>query len=187
MKLLNGSKKGDEFIKLIKKLLKKKNLIIIPLLLISLLGNSQESVGVFQDARLLILGDPSHDLPKLTIGTTLYFKMYGNEQRLGKMYILLKCNYTDLKPRYFRYGFEIGYQFNQLFERWEQSAGIGLGSINRFESSTLSFQGVLGFWYSLSPTIKLGVLNKLTQRSDLSYWNDSGFRYEFDFGIEIKL
>jgi hypothetical protein len=162
-----------------------KKLLIIPLLLISLLANAQESIGIFQDAKFLVLGDPDHNIDPLTIATTIYFKMYGNEQRLGKMYILVKANYTDLNPKYIRYGAEGGYQFD--FNKWEASVGIGIGSINRFEASTMSFQGVLGVWYRITPKIKLGALNKLTQRSDLSYWNDSGFRYEFDFGIEIEL
>lgn len=164
--------------------------LLLLLLVFTIVCKAQDAVsfGLYHDAKFLITGDKEHDYAAGTAAFTGVFKMAGYQQKYGFMYVQIKANYTALQSRYLRYGFDVGYTFNEWFVNVEPSLAVGAGSINRFGASMLSLQGTASMHYKINDWLRVGVVFKYTQRNDLKFaYGSGGFKPEGDLGIEITL
>ena len=145
-----------------------------------------QSIGVYQDPKLAIVGDNERGIDQV-LATSIYFRLEGNEQTYGRMYLSPFVNFTNLKNNYWRYGVEGGYIWNTPVKNVEVFTGVGLGVINRFKGTYLSFNGSLGCWHDFG-RIRAGAIAQMIDRSDLeARWNTGGFKFNLEIGLEVKL
>jgi hypothetical protein len=157
-------------------------LIIIPLILLSLLGNSQISLGVYQDVKLATMTDDAGNTPFTTdVHITLDLQGY---KSFG-MKVLYE--YADLSGgKFTRYSVHAGYLFDKLIvKNFEVGAYFGIGAIHRdlwIDSQfTYSLLGELN--YRLSERFKLSSHFELLNRSDLKALGyDGGFKPNVSIG-----
>lgn len=155
--------------------------LVILLLAITCYSQEKVSIAVYQDARLLTIGD-SHGNPRGTINILARLKMQGNQQKYGYMVVFPEYEYANLKEPFNRYSANIGYTFNKLIiNRLEASIYGGGGFVNRSKIGYLSLGGSTELSYKIKG-IKINLLSQLTQRKDIDIWRVSGF-----VGLEINL
>jgi len=172
-----------------------KNLIILILLLTQVTSNSQEtiSLSVFQDARLMTLGDKQNNKPG-TMNLLMNVKIQTKQKSYGYMIIVPEYEQADLQDTYKRLSLGVGYTFNRLYSPnmyflrdFEVTTTISYGVINRFSNTEGSWSCNGEVSYKLNEWLKVGAVHQLTERTDLLFrYQDRKIRYSFFFGLEFN-
>ena len=157
---------------------------IILFLLIGFTATSQIDIGIYADGRLLLLGDDKGNDP-LTINMVVIPKLHNKEGNSIFVYPLYE--YADLEGgTYTRWALGMGWK--QEVNKFTIEPSIDYGRILRWDAVYSSFNGLLEFSYSITPKIKICVLNSVTQRQDLKYkWSEETWRYNLYFGAKINV
>jgi hypothetical protein len=156
--------------------------LILFILLIGFTVQSQITIGVYADAKLLIVGDDRGNdsgtidllvLPKLRNGKGVFFYP--------------SFEFADLKGgEYYRYAIGGGYSFK--INNFSIEPSLDYGRINRWGGTYSSFNGLCEVNYKVTPKIKLGLLGSFTQRQDLTYkWSEDTWRYNIYIGLSYQL
>ena len=144
-------------------------LVIASMFLMAHCSNAQDrvSLAVFQDAKLLTVGDNKGN-EALTPNILARFIMQGKQQEWGYMIVFPEYEYANLKGGSFnRYSANVGYVFNKLFiNKLEASFTGGYGWIDR-QVSTFSASFTSGLNYKISENLKISTVLQLTDRTDL--------------------
>ena len=153
-------------------------------------AQEQLSLSLYQDARLLILGDPDHGYSAGTLDFTIRLNMQGNQQKYGYLVVFPEFEYANIQGIYKRWSANIGYTFNKLIlPKTEASAALGFGFTDRYGLSflTWSLNGAIN--YKISNRIKASINSQLVQRKDLEhFYNETNaIRFSGFIGIEVKL
>ena len=167
----------------------KKLLLLLTLVLV-INTNAQDNVSlsIYQDARLLLVGDDiGNDAGTINILTRL--KMQGNQNKYGYLIVYPEYEYAEIENTYKRYSVGIGYAFNQLIlDNFEYTPSINWGWIDRGGINGFSFSVSNEIAYKLNDTFKLSLMAQITERKDLKIlYNDNAFRFSGFMGIEINL
>lgn len=147
-------------------------------------SESQEalSVSIYQDGRLLFVGDEiGNKAPTINIVTQL--RMQGHQQKYGYLVVYPEFEFANLKGgKYNRYSANIGYVFNNQSNGVEIGFNGGWGWIDRdnFAYSSLGFATNIN--YRINRTLKLTSLIQLNDRKDAN-----AVRMSFFGGLDIKL
>ena len=153
---------------------------------ISASAQSNISLSLHQDARLLITGDNIGNNAG-TLDLLLRFKMQGNQFKHGYIIVFPEFEYSEIDGNYKRYSANAGYTFNQFVKNFEFSATGGYGWIDRYGKTMFSFSGTGEIAYNLG-FAKISAIGQLTERSDLAYYyGDKAIRFSGFIGIEINL
>ena len=154
------------------------------------------SVSIYQDARLMFLGDQDHNIDKGTLDLVLRVKMEGYQDRYGYFVVYPEFEYAEIEGIYKRYSVNVGYVLNQLpVKDFELGFGIGWGWIDRYGKSMFSFAGTSNLSYKITDNIKLSLLGQITERKDLAVmWGNKGLNFKEDgilrfsgmIGLEYK-
>jgi len=169
--------------------MKTKNVIKCLVLLLFLNGISAQeklSFSLYQDAKLLIVGDGYYNPG--TINFVSRLKMQGKQDKLGYAIVFPEFEYADIDGNYKRLSVNAGYVFNKFsIKDIEASLQIGYGWIDRFGKSTFSASVCGELAYKVLNSLKLSLLAQFTHRTDLKLWyNDDVVRFSGFFGIEYS-
>ena len=157
------------------------------LLLCTFFVNSQEriTIGLFQDAKLLV-SDDNHGNIAPTTDITVYVSLEG--QQFENYYFSMQPFYeqADLLGGHFkRYGVNSVWNLNNLvLNKLEIGLGTGIGLINRPGISVASYQFVGEISYPITKWLKLASRYEYVRRSDL---DSPEFRHNVSAGIKILL
>jgi hypothetical protein len=157
--------------------------------------HSQERVSLsfYQDGKLLLLGD-NHKNKSGTLDLLVRIKIQGKQKRFGYFLIMPEYEQANLQETYKRYSLNIGYTFNRFYlknlnfvKNIELTASIGYGKIDHFAQSTYDWSVTGEIAYKVNDWLKLGIINQITERTDLLYrYNDNVIRYSCFFGLEFS-
>lgn len=177
------------------KLTNKQRLIwLLPLAIILTFINQCKaqdniSIGLYQDARLLFLGDNRGNDAFKTIDAKLDISLQGYQLNNYYFSINTQLEYANLKSS--DYGSLLvipNWTFNKMFNNIELSGGVIIGLIHRWKQGYGTY-GVSGdVSYMISPKLKLSALGQLIKRSDLAdRWNKKGLSPNVYIGIKYNL
>lgn len=162
--------------------------VIIVLLLVCACGFSQEkiNVSVYQDARLLLLGDDKGN-SALTPNVLFRLEMQGKQMKGYYFVMFPEFEYAEIDGVYRRYSVNIGWTFNDLFfSDFEVGATLGYGFINRWSGAFFSSGGSLSVSYG--KRLKAGVLLQVTERKDLDFaYGNNAYRFSGFIGVKYDL
>ena len=164
-------------------------LVIIGLLSIKLIAQTNVSLSIYQDAKLLVTGDDRGN-DAGTINILARVKMQGNQDKHGYLIVFPEWEYAELVGgRYARYSANVGYVFNKLIvDNFEATASLGYGWIDRYNGAFWSVGGSAELAYKINDTFKFSILAQATERKDLSViWNDNAIRLSGFIGLEINI
>lgn len=165
-----------------------KQLLTLALLLsISVSAQSNISLEVYQDAKLLTTGDGYYNAG--TIDVLTRFTMQGKQDELGYFTVSPTFEYAEIDGIYKRYSLGVGYSFNQWLRNSETQITLDYGWIDRFGKTSFSASATGAYKYLLSERIKLVALLQLTDRTDLKLFYDESNTLKISgfVGLEINL
>lgn len=172
-----------------------KLLILLILLFTQVTSTSQEtiSLSVYQDARLMTLGDKQSNKPG-TMNLLMNVKIQTKQKSYGYLVIVPEYEQADLQDTYKRLSLGVGYTFNRLYSPnmnflrdFEVTTTISYGVINRFSNTEGSWSCNGEISYKLNDWLKVGAVHQLTERTDLLFrYQDRKIRYSFFFGLEFS-
>ena len=172
-----------------------KLLILLILLFTQVTSTSQEtiSLSVYQDARLMTLGDQKANKPG-TMNLLMNVKIQTKQKSYGYLVIVPEYEQADLQDTYKRLSLGVGYTFNRLYSPnmnflrdFEVTTTISYGVINRFSNTEGSWSCNGEISYKLNDWLKVGAVHQLTERTDLLFrYQDRKIRYSFFFGLEFS-
>ena len=155
-----------------------KVIIFISLFFISSIIYSQEkmSLGVFQDARLMFLGDERGNSPG-TMDLLLRLRLEAKQKKLGYFVFYLSYEHANLASTLKRYSSSFGFTFNNLsksnkfINRFEFTPTVGYGNLNRNRNNSIDKYYNWSFCeetsFKVNEFMKISFLTQLMQRSDL--------------------
>jgi hypothetical protein len=155
-----------------------RHITIILLFLIANNSSSQEkfSFGIFQDARLMFLGDERGNGPG-TMDAIFRFKLEGNQKKTGYFVYFLNYEQANLASTFKRYSLSVGYTFNTInlrnnfLNKFEFTPIIGYGILHRNRINSLDKYSNWSFGeetaFRVNSFMKISLLTQLMQRSDL--------------------
>jgi hypothetical protein len=171
-------------------------LIMLTMVFIFIFGiikcNAQEhvSVSVFQDSKLLLLGDEKGN----NAGTANILVSLNLEGKQFEYYYFSMqpfYEYADLNGGYFhRYGVNSVWTMNKLFiDSLEASLGAGIGMIHRTGLGLYSYQFIAQLSYPITPWLFASTRYEIVRRSDLVYLWDTKepFKPNFSVGVIFKI
>ena len=146
------------------------------------------SLGLYQDARLLFLGDDRGNSPG-TIDAKLEISLQGYQLNNYYFEIRVQGEYADLKGgKYHSLLISPNWVFNQQINNVEISGGVLVGLLWRWKQSYATYGLSEDISYKLSDKLKLSALGQLIKRGDLSdRWNTKGLKPNFYIGIKYNL
>lgn len=172
-----------------------KLLILLILLLTQVTSTSQEkiSLSVYQDARLMTLGDKQNNEPG-TMNLLMNVKIQTKQKNYGYLVIVPEYEQADLQDTYKRLSLGLGYTFNRLYSPnfnflrdFEVTTTISYGVINRFSNTEGSWSCNGEVSYKVNDWLKVGAVHQFTERTDLLFrYQDRKIRYSFFFGLEFS-
>lgn len=173
------------------KLTNKQRLIwLLPLAIILTFINQCKaqdniSIGLYQDARLLFLGDDRGNNPG-TIDAKLDISLQGYQLNNYYFELRTQLEYANLKGG--------DYASIMVIPNWvfgndlELSSGVILGFIHRWKQSFLTYGLNLDMSYYLFDKLKISILGQYIKRNDLNYlWNDKSFKPNVYIGVKYNL
>lgn len=168
----------------------KTSFILIAILSLGYVALAQKrvSLSIHQDVRLGLIGDDIGNEAG-TINILARFKMQGHQQEHGYMVVFPEFELAKIDGDYKRYSANAGYTFNNLVvNKFEASAYVGWGFIDRYSKSFFSFSGSGEIAYRLNDTFKVSIVGQLTERKDLKWmYNNNEIRFSGFAGLEINL
>jgi len=172
-----------------------KLLILLIALLTQVTCTPQEqiSLSVYQDARLMTLGDQKANDPG-TMNLLMNMKIQTKQKDYGYLVIVPEYEQADIQDTYKRLSLGIGYTFNRLYSPsmnflrdFEVTTTLSYGVINRFSNTEGSWSCNGEVSYKVNEWLKVGAVHQLTERTDLLFkYNDRKIRYSFFFGLEFS-
>jgi len=146
------------------------------------------SVGLYQDARLLFLGDDHGNNPG-TIDAKLDILLQGLQLSGYYFEIRVQGEYADLQGgKYHSLLICPNWVFNEQFYNFEISGGALVGLLWRWNQSYATYGASGDISYKLSNKLKISALGQLIKRGDLSdRWNTKGLNPNFYVGIKYNL
>lgn len=172
-----------------------KFLIILILLFTQVSSTSQGkiSISVYQDARLIALGDKQSNKAG-TMDLLMNMKIQTKQKNYGYLVIVPEYEQADLQDTYKRLSLGVGYTFNRLYtpsmnflRDFEVTTTVSYGVINRFSNTDDSWSVSCETSYKINEWLKFGFLHQLTERTDLLFrYQDKKIRYSFFFGLEFS-
>lgn len=178
-----------------------KLLIILILLFTQVSSTSQGkiSLSVYQDARLIVLGDKQSNKAG-TMDLLMNMKIQTKQKNYGYLVIVPEYEQADLQDTYKRLSLGVGYTFNRLMPSlnflrpnmnflrdFEVTTTVYYGVINRFSNTDDSWSVSCEMSYKINEWLKFGFLHQLTERTDLLFrYQDKKIRYSFFFGLEFS-
>jgi len=172
-----------------------KLLILLIALLTQVPSTSQEriSLSVYQDARLMTLGDQSANKPG-TMNLLMNMKIQTKQKNYGYLVIVPEYEQADIQDTYKRLSLGVGYTFNRLYSPnmnflrdFELTTTVSYGVINRFSNTEGSWSCNGEISYKVNDWLKVGAVHQLTERTDLLFrYQDKKIRYSFFFGLEFS-
>ena len=177
----------------------KKHIKVV--ILLSMLFNycsvtSQEkvSIGFYQDARLLLLGD-NHSNPRGTIDIIFNLQFQSSQKKHGYFIFFPEFENANISGSSLkRYSLSAGFTFNKLqllhryLKKFEATSTIGFGVLDRFGTTTNNWSMNANLVYKINDRIKLGFNNQFMQRTDLRFkYQKDVIRHSFHFGIKVNL
>jgi len=172
-----------------------KRLILLILLLTQVTSTSQEqiSLSVYQDARLMTLGDQKANKPG-TMNLLMNVKIQTKQKSYGYLVIVPEYEQADLQDTYKRLSLGVGYTFNRLYSPnmnflrdFEVTTTVSYGVINRFSNTEGSWSCNGEISYKVNDWLKVGAVHQLTERTDLLFrYQDKKIPYNFFFGLEFS-
>ena len=166
--------------------------LTILLLFIATLCTGQNKIGisVYQDARLLLVGDAKRGYGASTLDVLAQVKLQGSQLRNGYFFVAPQFEFANIEGDFYRYSIAIGHAFNDLLPNdLELSVALDGGSIDRFGKNLFSLGGFTTLSYKLNDTLKLSVLGQVVERKDLTffYTNETEIRFSGFIGIEVNI
>lgn len=157
------------------------------MLLVGVLAQSQEiRLAVWQDARLAVVGDDKGN-DAFTANTLIKLKLQGNQDRLGYLVASPYWEYADLQVNYNRFGFDLGYTFNQFILGIEVTPSINYGIIDRAGRGYHSFGADLEASIPIVENLRLSLLGQAVDRADLAAYNDREIVLSGFVGLQFKI
>jgi len=147
------------------------------------------SIGIYQDAKLLFLGDDRGNEAFKTIDAKLSFSLQGYQLNNYYFSINQELEYAKLKGGdYFSLLIIPNWTLNKMIPNVELSAGVVIGLIHRWKMGYATY-GLSGdVSYMITTKLKLSALGQLIKRSDLlDRWGTKGFNPNFYIGIKYNL
>tara|TARA_B110000914_G_scaffold28547_1_gene21268 strand:- start:67 stop:642 length:576 start_codon:yes stop_codon:yes gene_type:complete len=151
-------------------------LILLFLITSNSLSQEKVSLGIFQDAKLMFLGDHRGNGPG-TMDVILRFKIEGKQNKIGYFVYFFNYEHANLASTFNRYSLSAGYTFNTInlrnnfLNRFEFTPIVGYGILHRDRSNSLDRYYNWSFGeetaFRVSPFMKISFLTQLMQRSDL--------------------
>lgn len=168
--------------------MKNTYLIIALLLALSLNAQRKVSLAVYQDARLMLVGDKDHGYDAGTLNIVTRLKMQGHQLKNGYMVVFPEFEYADLEGIYKRYSLNVGYTFNQWSQKLEFSAYIGYGFIDRYALCFFSTAASGEVAYKINKKLKLNLMAQFTERKDLAWlYGTNDIRFSGFIGLEYNI
>jgi hypothetical protein len=148
------------------------------------------SVSVFQDAKLLIIGDDKGNNAG-TANLLISFNLEGKQFEYYYFSMQPFYEYADLNGGYFhRYGVNAAWTLNKLVvPKLEASIGVGIGAIHRTGLGLASYQFIGQLNYPITPWLFASARYEIVRRSDLVYLWDTKqpFKPNFSIGATFKI
>jgi hypothetical protein len=147
------------------------------------------SIGIYQDAKLLFLGDDRGNEAFKTIDTKLDISLQGYQLNSYYFSISINLEYANLKGGdYSSLLITPNWTFNQQIQNIELSAGVVVGLIHRWKMGYATY-GLSGdISYKITPKLKLSALGQIIKRSDLAErWGTKGLSLNFYIGLKYNL
>lgn len=157
------------------------------------------STEIYQDLRLMTVGDKDNNIDPGTLDLLAKLNLNGKQDAYGFCTVSPQFEYANITGIYKRYSFSVGYTFNQLYsnnhflnsilEKSEFQINLDYGFIERFGKTFNGFGGTAAYKYKLSDTFKVAALLQLTDRKDLkAFYNETDtIRLSGFIGLEINL
>jgi hypothetical protein len=176
-------------------------MVIILVFSLSQISNfSQEkiSLAVYQDAKLLFLGD-NHRNKAGTMDLLTNIKLQGKQKQIGYPVYTIAYEQANLRVLFKRYSLGAGYTFNKMgyrnsfLNRLEITPTIGYGLIKRHRKKKIKTSHSWSFStqisYQVTQKIKILFLNQLIRRTDIKQKKKKPkiVRYSAFFGVEFSL
>lgn len=146
----------------------KLSLIILTVLALNL-SSAQKNVefSFYQDLKLATMND-DHGNEPYTMDVVFKFRMNGNKQKFGYMYVAPYFEYAEIAGIYKRYAAEVGYTFDELIvKNFEASGGVNYGIQDRYGKNWLVLGADFELGYRITPNFKVKALAQLVERKDL--------------------
>jgi hypothetical protein len=184
-------------------MLLSKWVIVVVTLLHQVSNMSQEriSLSIYQDAKLLLLGD-THNNKAGTIDLLIKINMHGKQSNIGYPVYYIAYEQANLRILFKRYSINAGYTFNDIFfsrnryhflNRLEITPSIGYGIIKRYRPKRVithkNWSFSTGISYQINPSFKVSIINQLIHRNDIKRKKNEPkiIRYSAFFGVEYSL
>lgn len=171
---------------------KKTKIALLVIWIISLgaiaLAQKNVSVSLYQDLKLATMND-DHGNEPYTMDIVFKFKMQGNAQKFGYMYVAPYFEYAEIDGNYKRYAAEVGYVFNELIvDDFEASGGINYGIQERYSLNWLVFGADFELAYKITDRFKVSLLAQFVERKDLQMmYGNKEIRFSGFIGLTINL
>ena len=172
-----------------------KLVILFLTLFAQVTSTSQEkiSLSVYQDARLMVLGDTRSNEPG-TMNIMINMKIQTKQKAFGYLVIVPEYEQADIQDTFKRLSLGVGYTFNRFsasnlnfLKNFEVTTTMYYGVINRFSNSEGSWSCNGEMSYKVNEWLKIGAIHQLTERTDLLYrYQDNTIRYSFFLGLEFS-
>ncbi|TXD49378.1 hypothetical protein [Polaribacter sp. IC073] len=170
---------------------KKFPLFFLLFIMSSAITCAQNSINfsLHQDFKLLVFGDQLGNRAG-TLDLIARVKYEAKDRPLGFVIYGLEYEKALLADPYTRLGSFAGFTFMDIFNdyNFHATSSLGAGFINRKEHTLFSWSASIQLDYFITSSLKISVLNQLTERTDLKVlYGDLKYRYSLFVGLEIRL
>ena len=164
--------------------MKKTLTISLAALLVNFcIAQNKVALSVYQDAKLLLIGDSDHNYDAGTLDLLVRADLQSIQQKYGFISVAVEFEYAEIKNNYYRYSVNAGYTLNRLIiKKLQAGASVGYGIIGRNQKAFTGFNGNAFLKYPLTKNLKFCLLSQVVDRKDIKKIRYSGF-----LGLEINL
>lgn len=152
------------------------------------LCNAQDniSIGLYQDARLLFVGDERGNNAG-TIDVKLDISLQGNQFTHYYFEMRPQLEYANLQGgKYVSWLINGGWVFNQMFNNIEAGAYLTIGAIHRFGGAFGTYGVTADLSYKLNDNLKISLLAQTINRSDLTFMYNTNKPMKFNGYVGLK-
>lgn len=165
----------------------KKYLLLVVLSLSFAFTQAQEiRLGVWQDARLAVTED-SQGRDPFTLDILTKVKLIGDDMGAGYLVVSPFYEYADLEIKYQRFGFDVGFTFDEFLWGIEVTPSVNYSIIDREGRGYQTFGADLEASIPITDKLRLSVLAQGVDRKDLSAYNDRKFLISGFVGIQYVI
>lgn len=175
-------------------MISKKSFIKILIVSITFLANnlySQNDINLLllQDVRLAIAGDKTGNYKPFTLDFLAKLKLAGYQKESGYLVVSPFFEYAELEGVYKRYGFDIGFTYNNsIINGFSFTPSLNYGIQDRWGKSFLVLGTDFEISYRITQNIKIVALAQFVQRKDLKYrYNTNEIKFSGFAGISYRI